>query len=109
MSAAKDPNQNTTFIYSNFYHLYRKGKLANQAKEELARGVVLKSNSIIETPKPAEVHVVSSHQTEALSAWTHAETHSAKKELAEHLLTLRDARKKLSFMMQEIDELLRRA
>jgi len=108
MSAAKDPTQTTTFIYSNFYHLYRKGKKVEAAKSEVARGVVLKSRSIIETPAPAAVSVTSSHQAEAMSSWTHGQS-SARNEVASHLRSLREARKRLQFMLQEIDEHLKRA
>jgi hypothetical protein len=107
MSAAKDPTQNSLFIYSNFYHLYLKGK--SVAKPEAAKGVVLKSARAEDLPAPAEVRVVTQAETEAFTGWTSGQAGSARNEIAQQLLTLRQARKRLSFMMQEIDEILKRA
>ena len=109
MSAVRDTSQNTTFIFSNFYHLYRKGKLQAQAKNELAKGIVLKSNSVTETPKEALVNVAQTQKTEELSNWSHFEMESAKREVAHHLRTLRESKKRLTYLMQEIDELLKRS
>lgn len=108
MSAIKDPTQNTTFIYSNFYQIYRKGKMQSQQQQELAKGIVLKSHSVIETPAVAEVRVVSSKQTEELSQWA-GNASEGKKDMAAHLRTLRDARKRLNFLMNEMEELLKRS
>ncbi len=107
MSAAKDPSQNSLFIYSNFYHLYLKGK--SVTKPEAAKGVVLKAARAEEFPAPAEVRVVSQAESETFSGWTSGEAGPARNEIAQQLLTLRQARKRLSFMMQEIDEILKRA
>ncbi len=107
MSAAKDPSQNSLFIYSNFYHLYLKGK--SVTKPEAAKGVVLKTARAEEFPAPAEVRVVSPAESESFSGWTSGEAGPARNEIAQQLLTLRQARKRLSFMMQEIDEILKRA
>lgn len=108
MSAVRDNSQKTTFIYSNFYHLYRKSKLEAQSKKELAKGVVLKSNSFTETPAPAQV-TVASPNSEELSSWTHFEMESAKREITRHLRVLRESKKRLKFLMQEMDELLKRS
>jgi hypothetical protein len=107
MSAAKDPSQNSLFIYSNFYHLYLKGK--SVTKPEAAKGVVLKTARAEQFPAPAEVRVVSPAESESFSGWTSGEAGPARNEIAQQLLTLRQARKRLSFMMQEIDEILKRA
>ncbi len=107
MSAAKDPSHNSLFIYSNFYHLYLKGK--SVAKPEAAKGMVLKAARAEDLPAPAEVRVVSQAETEAFSGWTSGEAGPARNEIAQQLLTLRQARKRLSYMMQEIDEILKRA
>ena len=109
MSAVRDTSQNTTFIFSNFYHLYRKGKLQAQAKNELAKGVVLKSRSVTEMPPDASAKVAHQPQSEDLSHWTHFEMESAKREVAHHLRTLRESKKRLNFLMQEIDDLLKRS
>ena len=108
MSAVKDSQQNVTFVYSNFYQIYRKGKVQVEAQKELAKGVVLKSHSVVETPAVAEVRVVSSQQTEELRQWSTNETES-KKDMAANLRQLRDARKRLNFLMSEMEELLKRS
>lgn len=109
MSAVKDPNQKTTFIYSNFYHIYRKGKVASdvQKMNESAKGVVLKSSSPA-LPQPAEVRVVNHEESEGLKAWTSSEVHDGKKSMAEQLNSLRDASKRLKFLMTEVDEILKK-
>lgn len=107
MSAFKDSQQNITFVYSNFYHLYRKGKLQAEAQKELAKGLVLKSHSVTETPSVAEVRVVNSRQSEEIQRWSTQS--SSKKDMASNLRSLRDARKRLNFLMSELDELLKRS
>ncbi len=108
MSAIKDPQRNLTFVYSNFYQIYRNGKLKAAAQGELTQGIVLKTHSLTETPSIAEIRVISSQQTEELTQWSHAKD-EGKKEMANHLLTLREARKRLTFWMTELDELLKRS
>ena len=92
MSATRDTSQSTTFIYSNFYSLYRKSK-----SDELAKGLVLKSHA-------PEVHIASG-ESETFQSWSKG---GSKNAMAEHLRTLRDAKKRLSFLMAELDELLKR-
>lgn len=104
MSAVRDNSQNTTFIFKNFYHLYRQGKLQEQKKNELATGVVLKSRSVCETPV-----ISTAPSKEEISAWTHTEVADGKKEVANHLRSLREARKRLQFLMSEIDTILKQA
>jgi hypothetical protein len=98
MSAVRDQNQNTTFIFSNFYHIYRKSKLEAQLKNELAKGVVLKSSEL-STAK----------EVEEFSIWSHGETQAGKREMASHLRSLREARKRLHYMMQELDSILKQS
>jgi hypothetical protein len=100
MSAVKDTQQNITFVYSNFYQIYR--------KSQLSKGIVLKAHSVTETPAIAEVRVVTSQQSEELKQWSHA-ADDGKRHMAENLRALRDARKRLSFLMNEMDELLKRS
>jgi|GEM_PF-2595297 len=97
MSAFKDSQQSITFVYSNLYQIYRKGKAA--------KGVVLNPRSLTETPAAAEVKVASPQQNEGLRRWAHAD-HI---QMASHLLALRDARKRLNYLMTELDELLKRS
>ena len=102
MSAVRDSAQATTFIYTNFYNLYRNTKLAAESKNELAKGLVLKSHSITENPTVAEVKVVSPQQMEQLSHWSHSNINSS-------FRSLRESRKRLNFLMTEIDEILKKA
>jgi len=102
MSAVRDSAQATTFIYTNFYNLYRKSKMEAVSKQELAKGLVLKSHSITENPTVAEVKVVSQLQMEQLSHWSHSSINS-------NFRSLRESRKRLNFLMTEIDEILKKA
>lgn len=102
MSAVRDSAQATTFIYTNFYNLYRKSKMDAVAKNELASGLILKSHSITENPVMAEVKVVSPQQMEHLSHWSHSSVNSSYR-------ALRESRKRLKFLMSEIDEILKKA
>ncbi len=110
MSAVKDPQQGLTFNYSNFYHLYRNGKLQQAESERtLAKGIVLKSHSHTEIPSVAQAQVVTTAQTVELTAWASGANHSAAKhDLAKSLKDLREAHKRLDFLMSEIDEILKR-
>ncbi len=109
MSAIKDPSQNTTFIFSNFYHLYRKGKIASQPKADLVKGVVLKPAVVQNIEKEVEVKVSAPAQSEEIANWSHFEMESAKRQVAHHLRSLRESKRRLSFLMQEIDEILKRS
>jgi hypothetical protein len=109
MSATKDGTQSTLFIYSNFYQLYLKGKEARLPKSELTTGMVLKTRASEAAPAPAEVRVVSPAETEAFAEWTSGKSSPGRSDLAQQLQTLRQARKRLTYMMQEIDEILKRA
>jgi len=110
MSAVKDPAQATTFIYSNFYQLYRKSKLEAQDHHETVKGLVLKTHSITKNPgfttlptaSVAEVRVISPHQMEQLSHWSHAG-------MSSHLRSLNESRKRLKYLMAEIDDLLKKS
>ena len=110
MSATRDTDQHhTKFIFSNFYHLYLQSKAAkaNEPKGAPLSGVVLRSGRVTEAPVPAQVHVASSHGNESLKKWVHSETEAGRASMAEQIKTLRDARKRLNFLMQEIDDLLK--
>ncbi len=98
MSASKDPNQ-TTFIYNNFYQLYRQSKLAQLPKDELSKGVVLKTRAHTELPASATVRVISNEQQHSLHEWTHAS-------LRANYRQLRESRKKLKFLLEEVQEVL---
>jgi len=106
MSAVKDPQQATTFIYTNFYHLYRKSKIEAASNQEMVKGLVLKSHSITQNPafnpSVSEVRVVSPQQMEQLSHWSHTN-------MSTHLRSLNESRKRLKFLMSEIDDILKKS
>ena len=110
MSATRDTEQqHTKFIFSNFYHLYLQRKAAKAAEPASTplSGMVLRSGRVTEAPVPAEVHVASSHGNASLKKWVNTEAEAGRASIAEQIKTLRDARKRLNFLMQEIDELLK--
>ena len=108
MSATKDQNAGLTFNYSNFYHLYRNGKL-QQEQERLAKGMVLKTHGLTQNPMHAEVRISTVSNTEALTSWSQCKTENhPKNELANSIKSLREARKRLNFLMSELDDLLKR-
>ena len=112
MSAERDQQQGMTFIYSNFYQLYRQGKFDGSKHEVLAKGKILKVLSHTETPVPAEVHVINSQQTEEWSNWAHqkgSKSGSRFHGMREHLRSLREAKNKLKFLSEELDEILKRS
>lgn len=108
MSATRDHSQNTKFVFSNFYHLYLKGKVNESAADSLAKGIVLKASNKIEIPTLAEVRVVSSQQFDELKSWSQNNLKQERKNTATHLRNLRDSRKRLSYLMQEVDDILKR-
>ena len=100
MSATRDSSQNSTFIYSNLYELYLKEKSREGEATGLTKGLVLKTS---------EPRAVSKEESEAIQNWASHGSEPGKKNLASHLLELRDARKRLSFLISEMDELLKRS
>ena len=97
MSAVSDSQQGISFIYTNFYDHYK--NLSS------ARGVVLKTESV---PTLAEVSVVTSEQQQDLSSWVHQTKSEGKKDLALHLRELREARKRFTYLLAEVEDLLKR-
>ncbi len=100
MPAMKDENMNSTFIYTNFYGLYLKSKLSGMTSSEPAKAMVLKSRSLTQNPVNPVRTILSSEQQEQLNQWTHSSLNS-------NYRALRDSRKKLKFLMSEIEELLK--
>ncbi len=100
MSATRDSSQNATFVFSNFYQLYQKEKSKFRDESSPIKGVVL-------APK-VEAAAVSPSDQESYREWATNEVQAGKKSLAADLLELRNARKKLTFLIQEMDDLLKR-
>ncbi len=98
MSASHDPKQPSTFIYPSFYELYRKE--SGSPGDGLLTGKVLRTN---------DPRWVSPSENQQLTEWSMNETgNSPKKSMAKTLNDLRQARKKLNFMIAEMDELIKR-
>ena len=108
MSAVRDQSQNTKFIFANFYHLYLQGKLAAVQPDAPAKGIVLKTNPTPSMPQLAEVRVVTNPSTEEMKKFAMARD-AGRKDLSQNLKGLQDARKRLSFLLQEVDEILKRS
>jgi hypothetical protein len=114
MSAERDNQQGMTFIYSNFYQLYRQGKIeADSRHEPVAKGKILKVHSRTETPVPAQVCVASQEQTAEWAQWAAGRDSSTEASkingVREHLRSLREAKARLKFLTQELDEILKRS
>ena len=109
MSAERDPQLGLTFNFTNFYDLYR--------QEKVTKGIVLKAQEVSSLhqsrqqwiPQAAEVKVLSVDHTDEMKKWSHSEQNNAKKDLINNLRGLRDARKRLHFLMSEVDDLLKRS
>jgi hypothetical protein len=87
MSARRDHSQNASFVFTNFYHLYKQN-----STKGLTTGVVLKSETLSETPA----------ERASYAAW-------AKGGVRESMKELRDAGKRLEFLARELEELLKRS
>ncbi|MBS1958901.1 MAG: hypothetical protein JST80_05465 [Bdellovibrionales bacterium] len=114
MSAERDNQQGMTFIYSNFYQLYRKAKIEKEAHAaaKALTGKVLKTAAITETPVPAEVRVINSQQTDAWAQWAKNKNVGQASKLhnvREHLKQLREAKSRLKFLSDELEEILKRS
>ena len=108
MSAVRDQSQNTKFVFANFYHLYLQGKLAAIQPDSLAKGLVLKTNSTPSMPQMADVRVITNPSSEEMTNFAMARD-AGRKDMTKNLKGLQDARKRLSFLMQEVDEILKRS
>jgi hypothetical protein len=101
MSAVKDQSQNSTFIYTNFYNLYRKSQFDSKAKDQPVSGVLLKTLTHTAVPESLSVQVINEEQQVAMKNWTTLSLRS-------NYRTLRESRKKLKFLMSEVEEILAR-
>ena len=113
MSAERDSQRGSTFIYSNLYQIYRQGKLdemkrqALQAHEEpLTKGLVLKTGETAPAMSEAPQELTSENE-ESLKQWMRGNSEHTKT-LSSDLRQLKDARKRLLFLMGELDQLLQR-
>jgi len=127
MSATRDPSQKHTFVYSNLYQLYQKGKSAAQAAvvpsaatasapstAGIATGKIIKADELA----PGVVGLrVARHEPPALlakrlnpaAAPTRAKVDPSRREaiegLRDNLRSLQNLHERLRFMLKEIEEL----
>ncbi|MBU6154992.1 MAG: hypothetical protein KGP28_11870 [Bdellovibrionales bacterium] len=100
MSATRDSSQHATFVFSSFYEIYQKEKSKFREESSPIKGVVL-------TRKTTPFAINPSDQ-ESFQKWATQEVTAGKKSLASELLELRKARKRLLFLIQELDDILKR-
>lgn len=127
MSATRDPSQKHTFVYSNLYQLYQKGKVAAQAADVPAPVSAATSSAGIVTGKiikadelaPGVVGLrVARHEPPSLIAKrlnpTAAPARSLKVDpsrrqaidgLRDNLRSLQNLHERLRFMLKEIEDL----
>jgi hypothetical protein len=130
MSATRDPSQKHTFVYSNLYHLYQKGKVAAQAavvpaaKSEasvpeltrtgLATGKIIKADEMaVNAVGPIGLRVAR-HEPPRLLGKRIEANRPAKADpvrrqaidgLRDNLRQLQGLHERLRFMLKEIEEL----
>ena len=81
MSATRDTTQNSKFIFSNFYHLYIQSKAS-----------------------PSDPGAAAVNQN---AAPVRGVVLQARSSLASQMVNLRTSRKRLNFLLQEIDDLIK--
>ncbi|MFL5813208.1 MAG: hypothetical protein ACJ763_06495 [Bdellovibrionia bacterium] len=137
MSANRDTSQKTTFVYSNLYQLYRKGKEAAEQAPATTPEAQASSQAIFQLPNPmgtlaSEKNVlktgdlkaeaapaVSAYQPPSLLAKRIVDKPQALKQqpmpaqsaaiesLKANLKTLNDLHSRLKFMLEELQELVK--
>jgi hypothetical protein len=133
MSATRDKSQKTTFVYSNLYQLYRRGKDAAKAApgvetpqasfvdlrdaetgERRPEGHVLKARDLRENtaaaPKVEEFRapeLIGKRIPNPLLKSTQQTQDSAIQSLKDNLKNLNDLHSRLRFMLQELEELVK--
>ena len=133
MSATQDKSQKITFVYSNLYHLYRKGHEAAKKAEvpvpppAAVSGKVLKTHDLgnpifaaaarVNSYNPAELigkrlnrpNVLgpSAPSVAAAQAQTRKIQNSALSSLKDNLKNLNDLHSRLRFMLQELEDLVK--
>jgi hypothetical protein len=126
MSATRDKSQKTTFVYSNLYQLYRRGKEAAQkadtsqssfvdlglTAERAPESHVLKARDLrsdstvkIETYKAPEL--IGKRVQNPLVKATQQAQDTAIQSLKDNLKNLNDLHSRLRFMLQELEELVK--
>lgn len=108
MSATRDQSQKTTFVYSNLYTLYRKGKLAAQNSPNILKTEDLRPGVKVEPYTPVELlskRVDSTPETQAASVGMVQARDQAISSLKSNLGELQELQKRLRFMLKDIETL----
>ena len=136
MSATQDKSQKIAFVYSNLYHLYKKGKEAAKAATSVGKpgsGAVLKAEdlkaasfgvpsstpkvgafvpvSLLNSRRPAVEPMATPVVPPLVQTSTHAPISAAPneaiRELKNNLKSLNELHSKLRFMLQELEEIVK--
>lgn len=128
MSATRDPSQKHTFVYSNLYQLYQKGKSAAQAavvpaadseltRTGLATGKIIKAEEMQQATGPVGLRVarheaprllgkrIEANRSASLAPKVAASRRQAIDGLRDNLRQLQGLHERLRFMLKEIEEL----
>lgn len=97
MSASRDTKQaaSASFISSNFYEHYK--NLAH------AKGIILKS----EVPSIGQVKIVTPEHQRDLNEWAEHSKEIGKRGISQSLLELRESRKRLMYLVSELNEIVK--
>lgn len=121
MSANRDRNQRVTFVYSNFYQLYKNGKEAAVSSNAVSikpSSAVLKAGdrnsaaqSTVQNYQPVTLMAKKTKPATPLALATAPVAqpkvqNSAVDSLKENLKTLNDLHARLNFMLKELEELV---
>ena len=129
MSATRDKSQKTTFVYSNLYQIYRKGKDAANASPGLTTSQVIKAAdasatvvrretapdaTVVRPYNPAELMakrmarpaVLPQKESKASPAVSTPAVHPLES-LKQNMKDLNDLQARLRFMLQELEDLVK--
>ena len=104
MSATRDKSQKVTFVFSNFYNLYKKGKTAAHAANPVLKAQELSAPFAIPAVRehrPAEFIGKRIPKPPVLQPTTAIVT------LRENLKSLTELHSRLKFMLQELEDLVK--
>jgi len=124
MSATRDPSQKHTFVYSNLYQLYQKGKAAAKAAPEatrtgLATGKIIKAEEMTAANAAGPIGLrvarhepprllgkrIEANRSLPLAPKVSASRRQAIDGLRDNLRQLQGLHERLRFMLKEIEEL----
>jgi hypothetical protein len=112
MSATRDKSQKITFVFSNFYHLYKKGKDAATSAElpevPASERVLKAGDANSELARPLAVnHRPAEFIGKRITKPPVLPPSTAIVSLRENLKSLTDLHSRLRFMLQELEDLVK--